>query len=265
MSKGTLVDLAKCIGCRGCQVSCKEWNQLPVVKTTCQGTYENPIKHDDRTFAKIRFIEGEHDQNFFWKFVSKQCMHCLEPACVSACLVKALEKTAQGPVIYHEDLCIGCRYCMLACPFDVPKFEYSKLLPRIRKCTHCFDRQQEGMMPACNKTCPTGALRFGERQELLDVAKSRIYGEPDRYVHHIYGEHEAGGTGWLYISDIPFEKLGLRTDISVTPYPAFTKAFLTTVPLVLMGGAGLLTGLHWFVKRREEISKAEADKIQQEV
>jgi formate dehydrogenase iron-sulfur subunit len=121
------------------------------------------------------------------------------------------------------------------------------------------------LIPACNKTCPTGALQFGERKNLLDIAKTRIYKAPDRYVHHIYGENEVGGTSWLYISDIPFEKLGFKTNLPATPYPAFTMTFMLSVPLVLIGGAGLLTGLHLFVKRREEVGNLEAEKQEKEV
>jgi formate dehydrogenase iron-sulfur subunit len=259
MSKGILIDLTRCMGCRACQVACKEWNQLPAVKTTCTGTYQNPPALDDKTYTTVRFVEGFASEDLFWRFVPTRCMHCQAPACVSACLVKALEKIPDGPVVYYEDLCIGCRYCMIACPFDVPTFEYSKLFPRIQKCTFCFDRQGEGLVPLCAKTCPSEALKFGEREALLDVAKTRIYKQPNRYIHHVYGEHEAGGTSKLYISDVPFEKLGFRTDIPTTPYPAFTKTFMASVAPVLIGVPALLTGFHWLAKRREDVAKTEAE------
>ena len=260
MPKGMLVDLTKCMGCRGCQVACKEWNQLPAEPTTWQGSYENPPDLKWNTYTKVRFVEGQDNGNFFWRFVKTQCMHCLEPACVSACLVKALEKLPNGPVIYHENLCMGCRYCMIACPFEIPKFEYNKAIPAIRKCTFCYERLGVGRTSACSHTCPSQAIKFGERAELIEAAKTRIYQNPDKYIHHIYGEHEVGGTSVMYISSISFEKLGFKTNLGTTPIPAFTKTFLSTVPLVIIGGAGLLAGFYWIAKRRDEITKAEVEK-----
>ena len=252
MAKGMLVDLTKCMGCRGCQVACKQWNQLPAEKTTWQGTYENPPDISPNTYTQVRFVEGNHKEQFFWRFYKTQCKHCLEPACVSACLVKAMEKKPGGPVTYNEHRCMGCRYCMIACPFNTPKFEYDKAIPRIRKCQFCFDRQEMGRLPACAQTCPAGTLKFGERDELLDIAKGRIYKEPNKYVHHIYGEHEAGGTSWLYISDIPFEKLGFPTNIGTAPYPGLTKDFLYAVPIIFIAVPSLLLAISYIKNRRNE-------------
>jgi len=263
MSKACLVDITRCIGCRACQVACKQWNELPAEETSFRGTgggYENPPALSTSTYTRITFHEildaaGDLERSVFFK---RQCRHCLEPGCASACLVKALEQRPSGAVVWRENLCMGCRYCMIACPWDIPKFEYDKPIPDIRKCTFCFDRQEDGKVPACIKTCPTGSLKFGERDELLDVARTRVYQNPDKYVHHIYGEHEAGGTRWMYISPVSFADLGFATDVGTTPYPQFTKGFLVAVPLVIVMWAGLLTGFHWMAKRRDEVGAAEA-------
>src|SRR4030042_1560220 len=171
MSKAVLHDATKCIGCRACQVACKQWNDLPGDETTNRGTYENPPQLNAHTFTKIRFNELENDGKFYWVFTKLQCMHCEHPACAEACLVGALRKTEDGPVIYDDRRCIGCRYCMVACPFSIPCFEWDKPTPWIRKCVFCADRLSAGWEPACVKTCPTGALRFGEREELIVEAR----------------------------------------------------------------------------------------------
>jgi len=173
MSKGVLYDATKCIGCRACQVACKQWNELPAEKTTNSGTYENPPRMSAYTFTKINFTEVEYNGEFKWVFNKQQCMHCQEPGCAEACIVGALVKTEEGPVTYDDGKCIGCRYCMVACPFGIPTFEWDKPLPWIRKCTFCADRQAAGLKPACVTTCPTGALKFGERDELIVEAQRR--------------------------------------------------------------------------------------------
>ncbi|MEE8386652.1 MAG: 4Fe-4S dicluster domain-containing protein, partial [Dehalococcoidia bacterium] len=191
-------------------------------------------------------------------FAKTQCMHCVAPACASACPVRALEKTPEGPVVYHPDRCIGCRYCMVACPFGIPQFEYAKALPYIQKCTFCAHRLRQGEPPACASVCPSGALRFGKRDELLEVAKTQIYQNPEHYVHHIYGEHEVGGTGWLYIGDVPFEQLGFPMNLGTTPYTEHTWAFLSAVPIVLTLWPPFLMGLYVFTQNREKTARAEA-------
>ena len=130
------------------------------------------------------------------RFAKKQCMHCLAPACASACPVRAMDKLPSGPVVYDASKCMGCRYCMIACPFDIPKYEYGSNAPRVRKCSFCAERQAKGLKPACTEACPSGALTFGKRAELLEVAKTRIYTNTGRYLHEVFGEREAGGTSW---------------------------------------------------------------------
>jgi Fe-S-cluster-containing dehydrogenase component len=170
-------------------------------------------------------------------------MHCNQPACASACLTQAMHKTVEGPVIWREDKCMGCRYCMVSCPFDVPKFEYHSANPKITKCNMCFDRQEEGKLPACVENCPGEALMFGTRRELLAEARKRIAENPDMYHDHIYGETEAGGTSFLYLSPVPFEEIGFNTNIQNASYPALTKGFLYSVPAVFVLWPMILLGI----------------------
>ena len=263
MPKATLYDANKCIGCRGCQVACKAWNDLPAEATTNRGTHENPPQLSARTWTKIRFTEVEDDGEFRWVFTKVQCMHCEYPACAEACLVGALQKTADGPVVYDDRKCIGCRYCMVACPFGVPTFEWDKPLPWVRKCTSCVDRLSEGLEPACVKTCPTGALKFGEREELITEARERIAATPDKYVDHIYGEKEVGGTCRLYLSPVPFEKLGFPT-LGSEPVTVNVERAMGAVPPVLIGVAAAMAGIYWLIQRRDKTSQTKANDEERE-
>ena len=256
MSKGVLYDVTKCIGCRGCQVACKQWNELPGTETRNSGTRENPLKLNAYAYTKLRFAEVERSGRFQLDFVKLQCMHCQHPACVEACIVGALEKHPDGPVTYDNGKCIGCRYCQVACPFGIPSFEWDKPMPWIKKCTFCADRQGGGLKPACVTTCPTGALLYGDREDLLMKARTRIAASPGRYLQHIYGEKEVGGTSWLYVSSVPFEQLGfpkLGEDF-VTVNTARAMSF---VPPVLVGVAALMTGIYWLSRRREKVGQSE--------
>ncbi|MFC1909282.1 4Fe-4S dicluster domain-containing protein [Chloroflexota bacterium] len=271
MTLAVLYDANRCIGCRGCQVACKQWNEndefIPTEENGVQsenwGSYENPPQLSARTWTKIRFTELDHDGKFYWVFTKLQCMHCEHPACVAACPVGALQKTAEGPVIYDDERCFGCRYCMVACPFGIPTFEWDKPLPWIRKCTFCADRLGEGWEPACVKTCPTGALKLGEREELLVEARERIAASPGKYVNHIYGEKEIGGTSWLYISPVPFEKLGLPT-LGSEPVTVDVERAMGAVPPALFGVAAAMAGIYWLVKRRDRMIQERATEKEKE-
>ena len=259
MSKAVLYDANKCIGCRACQIACKQWNELPSDATTNRGTYENPPRLDAHTFTKIRFNEVENDGTFHFVFTKVQCMHCEYPACAAACPVGALQKTDNGPVIYDDNKCFGCRYCMVACPFGIPNYEWDTPLPWVRKCTFCADRQSGGLKPACVSTCPTGALKYGEREELIAEARQRIAEHPSEYVNHIYGEKEAGGTSWLYLSPIPFDKLGFP-NIDSEPVTINAERAVGAVPPVLIGVAAAMTGVYWLLQRRQKLSQIAQDK-----
>jgi Fe-S-cluster-containing dehydrogenase component len=247
---GVLVDTTKCVGCRSCEAACNEANHLPKPK--------KPIMEDDSLFEKHRdtsptafTVVNRYTPNGKEITRKQQCLHCLEPACSSACIIKAMEKQPTGPVTYREDLCLGCRYCMVACPFDVPKFEYDKAVPLVKKCQFCFKRQQEGKQPACVEACPMGALKFGPREELLEEARTRIYTKPDEYVHQIYGENEAGGTSWMYLAAVPFEQLGLPAGLGKKAYPELTLGAMGVVPMVMILWPALLMGLHQFAEQRD--------------
>jgi Fe-S-cluster-containing dehydrogenase component len=234
-----LVDLTKCIGCRSCEQACAEANGLPAPDLDEELSASRPRETTDARWTVVNLRNTSRGE----VHAKSQCMHCLEPACAAACLTRALHKTSEGPVVWTASKCMGCRFCMVSCPFDGPKFEYHSAVPRIRKCKMCFERLVEGRTPACVENCVGEALTFGRRGELLELARRRIYQNPGTYVSHIYGEHEAGGTSWLYLSPVPFEQLGFRTDLGTGSYPERTRDFLTAVPLVLIGWPAMLLGL----------------------
>ncbi|HKU22540.1 MAG TPA: 4Fe-4S dicluster domain-containing protein [Terriglobales bacterium] len=239
-TKAILVDITKCIGCRSCEQACKEAHGLPLKS-------EPVLSATALTVVEPR---GE-------KFVRRMCMHCQEPACASACPVGALKKTAAGPVVYDAGKCIGCRYCMLACPFQVPRYEWTKLAPYVKKCDMCAGRLTKGGGPACVQACPTGASLFGDRDDLLAEAQKRILENP-AYVRHIYGSEEVGGTSVFFLSDVPFEKLGFGALPTKHPMPTLTADALGDVPTVVLVGSSLLAGLYWITERRKQVALAEA-------
>jgi formate dehydrogenase iron-sulfur subunit len=253
-----LFDAHLCTGCRGCQVACKQWHDLTANTTTNTGSYQNPPRLSANTWLVMRFNEVEQGDKVNFVFGRYSCMHCEDPSCATACPLEALHKTADGPVIYRADRCFGCRYCMLACPFEVPTFEWDQNEvqgPWIRKCDFCYDRLQNGMQPACAQTCPTGALKYGQRDELLAYAKDRIAKNPDTYVQHVYGEQEAGGTSVLYISHVPFEDLGLPTHLWNKAESTYAKGAMFATPIAAVGLTAGLTGFYWVVKRRRELAE----------
>jgi formate dehydrogenase iron-sulfur subunit len=238
--KAMLIDITLCVGCNACQDACKEKNHLPGGKET-------------RLSATAYTALEEHGD----VFVRRLCQHCEEPTCVSVCPVGAFTKTTLGPVLYDESKCIGCRYCMQACPFQVPRYEWSSTKPRVQKCRLCADRLAEGRQTACAEACPTGATKFGNRDDLIREAYARINAEPDKYVHKIYGQEEAGGTSILYHTSVPFEKLGFNTQLDKTPLPNLTWNALEKIPSIVSVGSIFLAGVWWITSRREEVARAE--------
>jgi len=257
MPFSVLVDVTRCIGCQGCQVACKGWNDRPADSTTLGETMGNPSDTYSSAYTVMKFREGGDAKGPKWHFAKRQCMHCLSPACASACPVGALTKEPAGPVVYHKGLCIGCRYCMLACPFGVPKFEWKAAMPYIQKCDFCADRLKAGTEPACTKTCPSGALLFGKREDVMKTASSRIASRPGRYVNHVYGVDEAGGTSWLYISDAAFSELYLREDLNRFAYGKSPMDALGLAPAVGLGVAALLAGFYFISGRKERLKDNE--------
>jgi formate dehydrogenase iron-sulfur subunit len=234
---GILYDSTKCAGCQSCESSCAEANGLPVPVETIQAGVIRKTDESHRTVVNsFTTSKGE-------TFLKKQCMHCNEPACAAACLTQAMYKTKEGAVIWRGNKCMGCRYCMVSCPFDSPKFEYHSANPKIEKCTMCYSRLTEGKIPACVENCPAEALIYGKRRDLIKEARKRIVENPDQYVDYIYGEHEAGGTGFLYLAAVPFEELGMNTKLQKTSYPELSKGFLYSVPTIFVLWPAILLGI----------------------
>jgi formate dehydrogenase iron-sulfur subunit len=233
---GILYDSTRCKGCRGCEFDCADAHGLPVPPAEVPAIR----KTSETANSVINTYETEKGK----VFVKRQCMHCNEPACVAACLTKAMHKNETGPVTWDGDKCMGCRYCMVSCPFDIPKFEYHSSNPKIQKCDMCFERLKTEDSPACVYNCPNEALMYGKRRDLIKEARRRINEKQELYFDYIYGEHEAGGTGWLYLSPVPFDQLGLSISLQKSSYPALTKGFLYSVPTVFVLVPTLLLGLH---------------------
>lgn len=241
--KTNLYDSSKCTACRGCLVACKNWNQLPAVMEPFTGNYATHEDLNADTFTLIRFNEFEDDpaSDVQWNFLKYQCMHCLDPNCMKVCPRGAYSKTEWGATVHDPDKCIGCQYCTTACPFSIPK--YRKREDKITKCTLCIDRVEEGLKPACVSTCPTGALQFGERNELLQYAEDRVkYLRANGFPRAtIYGKFELGGLNKLYVlTDTP-DKFGLPVDPKV-PNVTFWQDYVQPyaswlIPLALAGSA----------------------------
>lgn len=208
-AEGLLYDTTKCIGCKACMAACKVANDLPADTSTYgDGLYDAPDGLNEYTKNLIALYKSEDGSES--SFVKRQCMHCIDPACVGACMIGALQKDkVNGIVAWDGDRCIGCRYCATVCPFNIPKFEWSKAMPKLIKCELCSKRTN-GKGPACAEVCPRGAVIYGKRTELLQIAKARLEANPGAYVPKIYGETELGGTQCLYLSHVEFEKLGFR-------------------------------------------------------
>lgn len=243
-----LHDITRCEGCQGCEFACAEANGLPEPSDDEYPDSSVKRKLKPGQYSVINAVETSVGE----VYTKHQCMHCAQPACASACLTKAMTKHKEGPVTWTEGKCMGCRYCMVSCPFEIPQFEFDSNNPKISKCQMCFDRLVEGEVPACVENCPAEALTFGKRSDILREAHQRILDDPDSYVDHIYGEYEAGGTSWLNLSPVPFEELGFKTDLETKPYPELTKGFLYSVPSVFVLWPALLLGLREATRDKDE-------------
>jgi len=235
-----LTDTTKCIGCLKCVAACKEINKL--------GREVPRIWHKDdglsaRNWTSIIQKPDSH-------YVRKQCRHCLEPACVQACPVGALHKTPEGAVIYDKGKCLGCRYCMMACPYGIPRYDWDQTVPYVQKCILCYSRIKDGVQPACTEICPEKATIFGERDELIKEAHRRIDENPARYINRVWGEYEVGGTSVLYISDIDLDFLAVKADLGTKSLPSTTELAMKSVPFAFVGMGAFMYGLNWVIKRR---------------
>ena len=246
---GMLVDLTRCTGCESCVLACKEANNRPD-----PGAVPDKLSSDAYSFLD-RHTVLDVDGNLAVQAVKRQCMHCLHPACVAACTVGALKRSAAGPVVYDESVCFGCRYCQYACPFGVPTYDWNNPLGLIHKCNLCAERIAEGEMPACANACPNGALRFGPRSALIAQAHAQIESNPHRYIDYVYGEHEVGGTSMLYLSAVPFAQLGFPTLGSDSPTEN-AVTIMERTPVVAAAAAAVAARLYWISKRHQEIVAA---------
>jgi formate dehydrogenase iron-sulfur subunit len=253
-----LVDLTKCVGCGWCRDSCKEANHLPLGQIDHTGDDRDHVCLSSTSWTDVDYKEVTDKGVDLRVFVKRQCMHCLSPACVSACPVGALQKQENGPVTYDASRCIGCRYCMVACPFEIPKYQWESTQPSICKCNFCAERQEEGLNPACSDACPTGALSFGNRASLITEAEARLQTNPEKYVEHIYGKDELGGTSWMYLSPTAFDKIGFSefgtgnvTSLSQTVATVGTAGLAVSM-------TALLGGLYYVFNKREGVVEEDA-------
>ena len=252
--KAILNDVTRCTGCEKCVAACVEANSLGPVLPAQRSSRD---RLSGQRLCSVAALPGG-------AFARKSCQHCVEPACVEACLVGAMTKTADGPVVYDKDKCIGCRYCMLACAFGVPRYEWEETLPFIRKCTMCNERVAEGKLPACVEACPHEALLFGERDEVLAEAHRRLEATPGLYVPRVYGEQDLGGTCVLYISPVPLDSLGWPEALGSKAIPEYTWPLISKTPAIALTVAGCLSAVTWIVRRRMRLADEQRAQENQE-
>jgi Fe-S-cluster-containing dehydrogenase component len=263
---GCLVDTTLCVGCRKCEQVCNQRHHLPMPKESFEEltVLENERRMNETTYTVVNKYYPRNIGTLTWRqrptYVKFQCMHCNDPSCVSACIVGALTKEKNGAVVYDAKKCIGCRYCMVACPFQVPAYEYhNALTPQVRKCTFCFEYIKDGGLPACAQVCPREVITFGKKRDLLDLARWKMKNDPGKYVDHIYGEREVGGTSWLYLSTESFESIGFPKLGTKAP-PRLTEAIQHGLFQYFAAPIGLFTilgGIMWvsgFLNGKEDKS-----------
>jgi formate dehydrogenase iron-sulfur subunit len=241
---GLLFDAAECIGCGKCYAACKTENSLP---ETNKDFLKDHLSNN--TYTAVEDYSGI--------YARKMCMHCSEPACVSVCPVGAFKKTELGPVLYDAEKCIGCRYCMQACPHNVPRYEWESRSPRVRKCILCYERLKKGELTACAEACPVEATICGKLKDLIRIAKKRLQNYPEKYYQHIYGLEEAGGSNVLIISPVPFEQLGYSSKVPMQSMPSFTMQAMEKIPTAVSVGGIFLTSMYWLTKRKNQIAREE--------
>jgi formate dehydrogenase iron-sulfur subunit len=255
---GVLVDTTACIGCRNCEWACKKAHDLPagdIDSYADKSVFKEMRRPDKSALTVVNQYEKEKQINSPIS-VKVQCMHCDHPACVSACIVGAFSKKENGSVVWDTDKCIGCRYCMVACPFQVPSFQYDKALnPKIMKCDFCFERTKKGQLPACVEICPVEALTYGPRSELIKIAREKINKYPERYIDHIYGEYEVGGTSWLYLTGQDLAKTKALPNLGSKPAPGVSESIQHGIFAYFVPPASLyalLAGIMWLNKKKKD-------------
>jgi len=251
-SMAILTDVTRCIGCEECVAACDRTHQ-----TGSDAPFRWQGDPSDLSSTRWTTLKKTEEG----RFVRLHCRHCLDPSCAAACPVGALKLTPEGPVAYDPVICMGCRYCMVACPFGMTRYEWSSPTPRVRKCLLCYEKIINGELdqPACTAACPTGATIFGDRDEFLAEARRRIDADPDRYINHIWGEHEVGGTSVLYISDVDLDQAGWPVTLGNDARPELARHVLHTVPYTFLGVAAAMYGVHWTYERRKKVAATEGD------
>lgn len=279
-SYGVLHDTTRCIGCRRCEAACQEINHLPMPEKPF--TDLSVCDRPRRLSAYAWTVVNKYAVNGQAYFRKLQCFHCNDPACMAACFTKCYTKLPDGAVYYDGSQCVGCRYCMVACPFYVPGFQYDLAWdPLIQKCTFCEDtRLKKHKLPACVEACPVDALTFGRRSDLIKVARQRINENPGQYVDYVYGETDAGGTAWMVLApaagadpgpadDIAvtgkqMKQLGLDTELGSQPMAELTYGALGSVPMIVAFWPVLFGGAYAITKRREAMNIADTEEILKE-
>ncbi len=268
---GVLHDSVRCIGCRKCEEACFEVNKHDLPKFKNNSGAPRPdfadlsvLDEKRRTDCNTYTVVNRHQTSRGPVYRKQQCNHCQEPACASACFVKAFVKTPEGPVVYKPELCVGCRYCMVACPFYVPTYDYdSAFNPLVYKCTMCAPRIAQGLLPGCVEICPKEALLFGKRSELLSIARERIRKNPGLYEDHVYGDDEMGGTNWLYLAPVEHVELA-QPELGRTSAPELTSGALGAVAMVAGIWPVLLGGAYAISKRRAKMAQEDTSKAVKE-
>ena len=263
---GVLVDLTRCVGCRSCEAACNKEQNLPApdVPFDDKSVFQEKRRPTEKAYTVVNRYDAKPGGAPVYRKI--QCNHCNEPACLSSCFVNAYTKTKEGAVIYNPKVCVGCRNCLIACPFYVPGYSYSSALnPVVKKCIFCYDtRLKYGKPPACVEVCPQEVLTFGYRKDLLKIGRDRIREKPDKYVDHIFGEKEVGGTSWLYLAGVNFDQVGFDTTMSNDPILSNVKDFLGIVPMVLTIWPALFTGFHLLATKNKDHTNHEDGHTEQE-
>ncbi|HTT40704.1 MAG TPA: formate dehydrogenase subunit beta [Burkholderiales bacterium] len=255
-----LIDISKCIGCKACQSACMEWNDLRDTVGVNTGTYDNPRDLTENSWTVMKFFEVEPEGKLEWLIRKDGCMHCADPGCLKACPAPgAIVQYSNGIVDFHEENCIGCGYCVAGCPFNVPRI--SKKDSKAYKCTLCSDRVAVGLEPACIKTCPTGALVFGSKEDMIDHASERIADLKERGYQKagLYDPPGVGGTHVMYVlqhADQP-ELYGLPKEPKISPLVSFWKGAAKPVALIALGLAALGTFFHYLKVGPNEVEEDE--------
>ncbi len=254
-SYGVLHDTTRCIGCRQCEKACQKVNELPMPAEPFSDLSVTHTKR--RTSAAAWTVVNRYQVEGKDVFRKQQCLHCNDPACASACFAQCFKKEPNGVVSYEGSQCVGCRYCMVACPFYIPGFQYEEAFdPLVLKCTFCQPRLEKGLLPGCVEGCPMDALTFGKRSDLLKIARKRIEKNPGKYVEYIYGETDAGGTAWMTLSGVQPQELGQNTELGNRPMGELTSGALGSVPMIIGFWPVLFAGAYGVTKLKEAKEKA---------